>query len=341
MMKLVEEVKYRSPELKSKEGSIALEAAISISLLLLVQCFMLMAIISSQLEAAVGAALENTAAEISLLLPVADLAIEDCEPIQDAIADLDEIDNQLADSLFLKYLFDGSITDLVSSVLLGELIEQRCDFWLQDASSGQQLYLHLLQNKYVELMWHDEENFLILQANFEIKTIFGEMKRTARAVVPIWTGKSRFVEADDEKTPNVWSLDNFSRGIALREHFGADLPLSYPVIASFNNGTACAIRSMDLTAPSYQDQDKVVKAVAAEIDRLADFAGYKGSSKMPAIDIHMIIDRKLMLIIPTNSPASFENEILPEITMLANSRNIRLEAIRYLSSDRWQAELVS
>ena len=319
--------------LASKQGSIALEAAISISLMLLVIVFMLVAIIASQLETAVSAALDNTAAEISMILPLADLVIEASQPLQEILEELDDIDHQLAQDPFLSLLYDGHITDLLSSVIFGEMIERRCDYWLQDASSGQRLNLHLLQSKYIELIWHDDDNYLLLQANIEIGTVFGNIKRSVQAIVPIWTGKSREVQ-EDNSGPNVWSLDNFSRGIALREHFGAELPLNYPVIASFNNGTACAIRSMDLTASSYQDSNQIIKTVAAEIDRLADFSGYQGSAKMPKIDNDMIKERKLMLIIPVNSPGNFETEILPELRMMAVSRNTSLEIVRYLNSDR-------
>lgn len=317
-----------------KRGSIALEAAITISLMLLLIFFMLTCILSSQLEIAVGSALDNTAAEISLLLPLADLLIEASEPAQDILKDLDDFDNQFAEDPIFSLLFDGHITDVISSVLFGELIERRCDYWLLDSSAGQMLNLSLIQNKYIEMLWHDENNFLIFQANFEVNTIFGAMRRTVRSVVPIWTGQSRALAENNASGPNVWSLDNFSRGIALREHFGADLPLSYPVIASFKNGTATAIRSIDLTATSYQDSDQVVKTIASEINRLADFSGFKGSDKMPKIDNDMIKTRKLMLIIPANSSDNFEFDILPELVELAKSRNVGLETVRYLESNR-------
>ncbi len=340
MMKSVEIDHTYKLEVGSKCGSIALEAAISISLMLLVIFFMLMAIIASQLEAAMGASLDNTAAEISLVIPIADLIIEASEPAQEILAELKDIDHQLSDDPIISLLYDGHVTDLLSSVLLGELLERRCNFWLHDASSGQKLYLHLLCDKHIEMIWHEDENHLILEADFKIKTVFGNLERTVRSIVPLWTGKSRAVE-NSEDGPNVWDLDNFSRGIALREHFGAELPLNYPVIASFKDNSACAIRSMDLTAKSYQDNNRVIKVVAGEINRLADFSGYKGSAKMPRIDNDMISKRKLMLVIPSNSPDKFENQILPELIMLAESRSVDLEVIRYLDSDRKQAELVS
>lgn len=328
----------RKREHNSKRGSITLEAAISISLLLLVIVFMLSAIMTCQIETAVGNALDNTAAEISLIIPFADMAIDSSEPLQSVIADLENFDQQLSGNPFFSLLYDGQITDLLSSVLFGKLISQRCDYWLQDAASGQKLNLNLInENTYIEMIWHEENNFLMLQAKFEIRTIFGTMDREVRSVVPLWTGRSRDVADEETSGPNVWQLDNFSRGIALRDHFGADLPLGFPVIALFDNGIATAIRSMDLTAPTYQDDNRVIKSVASEIDRLADFDGFKGSAKMPEINNDMITQRKLMLIIPNNSPESFERELLPELRILADSRLIRLEVIRYLDSCRNEA----
>lgn len=320
-----------------RKGSIALEAAVSIPLMLLILVFMLSAIISCQLEAAVGAALDNTAAEISLLIPVIDLIIDSSESMQDILSELDEIDQQLAENPFVNLLFDGQVTDILSSVLFGELISQRCDYWLNDAASGQEMYLHMLDDMYIEMLWQPEDNILTLVAHMEFNTIFGVMNREVRTIVPLWTGQNRHISETDGPESNVWELDNFSRGIALREQFGAELPLSYPVIASFENGTAIAIRSMDLTAPSYQDHDNVIRAVASEITKLADFAGYPGSDKMPAIDNEMVNERKLKLIIPSNSPSFFENECLPELRELSSSLEVKLEVISYLDSNRNEA----
>lgn len=107
----------------------------------------------------------------------------------------------------------------------------------------------------------------------------------------------------EESGVSVWTFHNFTRGRILRDIFGGDLPYDYPVIASFKNGEACMIKSMDITQASYQNPDRLTAEIRSMIDKLADFEGTENDPsveddlRIPAASIQT---RRLLLIFPTN-----------------------------------------
>ncbi len=107
---------------------------------------------------------------------------------------------------------------------------------------------------------------------------------------------------------SVWSFDNFTRGKMIRDIFGGDLPYDYPVIASFKDGVALMIKSMDTTKPTYQNPDKLKQEVQGMIEKLRDFQGAPG-----AIEPAEIQTKKLLLVVPENTAPEQAN-VLFEVT---------------------------
>ncbi len=106
-----------------------------------------------------------------------------------------------------------------------------------------------------------------------------------------------------ESGVSVWTFHNFTRGRILRDIFGGDLPYDYPVIASFKNGEACMIKSIDITQSSYQNPDRLTAEIRSMIDKLADFQGTEDNSRVEdslRISAASIQTRRLLLIFPTN-----------------------------------------
>lgn len=130
---------------------------------------------------------------------------------------------------------------------------------------------------------------------------------------------------------DIWSLDNFQRGTRLRKIFGTNLPYNFPVIASFKDGTAGMIKSMDITADSYQTADSVRKKVYEYIDELADYQGQEKSWGRSGIAIREdeIMKRNLVLIIPGNSIEPAIERELYECVNYADSKGVILIIERY------------
>lgn len=138
----------------------------------------------------------------------------------------------------------------------------------------------------------------------------------------------------DENTGNeedIWSLDNFTRGRKIRAAFGANLPFNFPVIAKFDQGAAIMIKSMDLTAKSYQDAPSVGERIQAYINELAMYNGQekpwgKDGIVIRAGDIKM---KKIILVIPGNPIRGEIEEILQECKIYATEKEVVLEIERY------------
>lgn len=156
-----------------------------------------------------------------------------------------------------------------------------------------------------------------------------------RAKVKAWMGGDETTGvlngATNNEADDIWSLSNFQRGLKIRRLFGANLPNSFPVIARFDNGKAVMIKSMDLTAKSYQEGDNAQKTLMKYIDELAE---YKGQDKPWGRD-NIVIPRdsikyrELVLVIPKNELTEANERMLSEMAEHAGSKGITLVVERY------------
>ncbi len=152
-----------------------------------------------------------------------------------------------------------------------------------------------------------------------------------RARVKAWVGGDESQGVLTGVEDDIWSLDNFQRGLKIRRLFGANLPTSFPVIAKHDNGHAVMIKSMDLTADSYQQGNNAEKALLEYIDKLAEYKGQQtpwGSDDI-IIREQDIISRELKLVIPKNELSDTNEALLKEMALTAASKGITLVVERY------------
>lgn len=162
-----------------------------------------------------------------------------------------------------------------------------------------------------------------------------EMEFVQRAKVKAWMGGDENRGALDGITAgeeeDIWSLGNFQRGLKFRRMFGANLPNSFPVIARYENGKAVMIKSMDLTAASYQTASNTEKTLKGYINELS---GYNGQDK-PWGSGNIVIkgedirEKELLLIIPENDPGQSNNAVLLNMKEYARSKGVSLVIERY------------
>ncbi len=149
-----------------------------------------------------------------------------------------------------------------------------------------------------------------------------------RAVQRAWTsGDAGSAPANKNQMGDIWSFGNLERGQIIRQTFGANLPFEFPVIASFNSGTATMIKSMDTTAAYYQNPENLKEKISGYIKELKDFKGGKHGST--EITENSISQRVLKLVIPENSITPDNQAALDECTRLSAANGIQLEVIRY------------
>lgn len=168
--------------------------------------------------------------------------------------------------------------------------------------------------------------------------------RAAELPLPYWGGtkflntalEDDLVKEEKLKDDEIWSQNELSRGRYFRETEGADLPFNYPVIASFQDNCAESIKSMDLTAPSYQDSEKFRKQLGKHATQLKNFSGadYQGRNEIRISD-EEILSRKLTLVIPENSPAALM-DVLAEEKQKLHAEGIDLEWVMRGRSSKYE-----
>lgn len=158
-----------------------------------------------------------------------------------------------------------------------------------------------------------------------------DFKFVQRAKVKAWMGGDESAGVLSNTADDLWSLGNFQRGRKIQRIFGANLPLNFPVIAKFENGKAVMIKSMDLTAESYQQGNNAQEAL---IGFVYELAGYKGQEKPwgssgKVIPGKEIKEKELFLVIPENKLSAATEKLLLDMKGIAQSCGISLVVKRY------------
>lgn len=70
---------------------------------------------------------------------------------------------------------------------------------------------------------------------------------------------------------NVWSKDQFTRGVILDDALGNNLGRNFPTVDKLNNGVLTSIKSMDMGAKSHQTATGVFSKLNCYLNELAAF----------------------------------------------------------------------
>ncbi len=326
-----------------RRGGMCLEAAIIMPVVLMLITTLVSFLISIEMEIKLKGAMDRTAAELSLLSPLCDWldqsdvdhSLTDCS--QSALlSEIETLSSGLFSSSSMRQLAKDAALDLFSSALLGQFIQQRINYWLNEVQSSQPYRSDLLSNRHLYLDWQLERQQLWLCMSYQLNTPVGKFKRQTNLVVPLWIGAGS--QLDDESADQIWLMDNFSRGQRLRHEFGGNLPCDFPVIARFSGGEAVSIKSIDLTAPTYQSPNAFIDRLKSQIDLLASFQGsvYRKLDQTIKISAESIESRKLLLIIPDNCKQLWLESTFSQLEREALSRSVTLQMIRFGNSTRYQ-----
>ena len=326
---------------KSRHGAIVLEAALVMPLIMLLLIGMLSLQASLTAEIKLRSAMAQTAAEISLLIPLIDMTAQGIPIDQwfDGHLELsDHVDPGFLDDPHLTAILADGLFDLASSAVLSPFIHARINYWLEKNEATHQGFTNLLPSRSLYLDFRPEKNQLWLCISYDLKMAPMRIKRYHQTVVPLWIGSSDRPVNDDE-SDQVWLLDNFSRGQILRDYYGANLPYNFPVIAIFNQGHVTSIKSMDLTAPTYQQKSEIRRRIRQQIDQLANFQGssYQQQGQQINIDAEAITSKCLLMIIPQNSSQS-ALDVLGDLKMEAAGSGIDLQWRFHGISTRYEVD---
>ena len=164
----------------------------------------------------------------------------------------------------------------------------------------------------------------------------GDLEIVQRARARAWLGgdTKKGVLGDDRDSPggdDIWSLSNFQRGLKIRRIFGANLPDSFPVIARYEAGRAVMIKSMDITAASYQNGGTVEKTLKRYLKELREYQGQDKPWGRDGIVIRKedIRKKELLLVIPENKADDAIEAVLYDVVRYADSIGINMVIERY------------
>jgi hypothetical protein len=285
-------------------------------------------------------ALDRTAAELSLLSPLCSL-LED-QSVQES--DLDQLLAGMLPGLSLTALARDLALDSTSTLAMGQAIQQRLAYWLDEAEAGQpgppgslgSAWRRQLTVGRLFLDWQLERQQLWLCLTYSLRTPLGPAARSVQCVVPLWIGRGERA-ATKQNYDDIWLLDSFTRGQTFRTAMGGDLPYDFPVIAHMDGGTAVSIKSLDLTAPTYSQASAFSGQVVDYIERLAGFSGadYNKGGQQISISADAIQSRRLVLVVPENGAQDYLTASLAELASLATSRGVVLDVVRAGTSTRY------
>ena len=121
----------------------------------------------------------------------------------------------------------------------------------------------------------------------------------------------------------IWSLKPFQRGIDIENLLGRspEFVSNFPVIDKWNNGIATSIKSIDLTANSYQNISTLTNKVQSYVTAIANWQGVRWGGV--SITSDQIISRELLLAIPPTASQA-QLAALSQIQTWAQSKGVEL-----------------
>jgi hypothetical protein len=111
----------------------------------------------------------------------------------------------------------------------------------------------------------------------------------------------------EKMVASVWKLGNFARGIAIETALGKNLAAGFPVIDRFLNGTATSIKSIDLTAKTYQDTKALSGTLEKYVDAVSNFNGAKYG--VESVAQSEIAARELQVAIPKGGMTAAQQKV--------------------------------
>ncbi|MCL5264647.1 MAG: hypothetical protein M1343_05560 [Chloroflexi bacterium] len=126
---------------------------------------------------------------------------------------------------------------------------------------------------------------------------------------------------------SVWAQPPLQRGIQIENQLGRNLPQNFPVVDRFENGVVTSIKSIDLTAKSYQNVDTLTRTVKGYVDAMAAYQGQEPAWAGRAITADEITGRAVDLAIPSSGWTQAQMIALQELQKYATSVNVTLNII--------------
>lgn len=124
---------------------------------------------------------------------------------------------------------------------------------------------------------------------------------------------------------SAWSLKWSQRGLEIEAKLGGNLPRSFPTIDKWGNGVATSIKSVDLSAATYQNTGALESKIRGYVDTMAAFKG--ASFDGVAVRLRDIRARALEVAIQPGVATAAQKAVLKQVTKYATSKGVQLTVV--------------
>jgi hypothetical protein len=324
--------------------------AIAVPTFIVISTIILLSINCRNADIAFSQAVDQVSGEISVALPVVGAGIDVVTEITNFVStgsgseqsNIEGSDNEgalnaigIASAVSSYFGIDGA--DIMGTLLFGQMIRDRIVDTYNELSEND-IISDIIKNVSVAVDYDSENRVIWIRTYYQWVTPLGTYDKMIQSSAPIYGNLEIEFHDDstDKQADEIWMESNFVRGDFLREHFGGNLPHSFPVISSWKNGTATSIKSIDLTAPTYRNEEELFKKVSEHINDLSEFSGTDqpwGKDQI-TIDSGEISNRVLLIIIPCNSDDSTIS-LLESYGDYASSKGVNLKIEKYGNSFKY------
>lgn len=125
-----------------------------------------------------------------------------------------------------------------------------------------------------------------------------------------------------EAPSQIWKLGWAARGAYINEQLGANLPANFPVVDGWAGGVVTSIKSIDLSAATYQDAARLTYRLNRYVDQLASYEG--GKMGVWEIDPSAINVRVLKVATPKGSVTSIQQGVFQAAQARAQAFDVDL-----------------
>jgi len=127
---------------------------------------------------------------------------------------------------------------------------------------------------------------------------------------------------------SVWGMEASARGFAIEDMLGGNLPKNFPVLDKFADGVATSIKSIDVTAISYNKGNALLSTLKGYVNKLSNFT--YGSTGGMTITIDDITTKVLEVAIQPGKASLNQWEQIAKAMQYArdNSIDLKLKLIK-------------
>ena len=328
--------------MKNKKGSVTIEAAISFTLVVILIACIVSAINLFRTDILMTRSVNQCCENMSLIYPVTVTAGDAASVLLNAFPDTGIEGTKASSVIGTVAKAVGGINSItgfkleetaLENLLAGTMAKNIRDCYIK-RNGGSSFFCP--DDIDVRFDISSKRHIIEVTVEYSVVTIAGRKHKTVFSVIPLYGDGSLILEGDEPKNgaKDIWSLDNFSRGEGFREIFGTNLPKLFPVIDDYKNGDIMALKTIDLTAPYYKSDNKIIRSIKEDIDELA---GFKGAEKLingKEYKVTKISGRTLTVVIPGNSPKDRKN-VISSLKEYARSKGVKLVIKEYGKSTRY------